>query len=134
MRLQHRRARGRTILVVEVGAGAARPPLPSLAAPGLARAGGRRARRTGASGAGWASTMGGSERRGMGAQQQRGGVGTRRLDGKAATGVRRRPPHWRRPAAGGRWGRCVRGGWQSHVCGSRKRKCRCVFLKKTTSY
>jgi hypothetical protein len=88
MRLQHGRAQGWEIPAVEVGAGATRAPLPSpsLAAPGLARPGGWRARCAGGGGVGWASAMGGREQRRMGAWQQRSRVGTRCPDGKAATG------------------------------------------------
>jgi hypothetical protein len=92
MRLQHGEARGLAIPDVGVGAGAAQapPPPPSLTAPCLAWPGGQRARLAGASGVGWASATGGSERHGMGAQQQRGGAGARRPDEKAVAGEGRR--------------------------------------------
>jgi hypothetical protein len=81
MRLQHGVARGRAIPAVEVAAGAVRslpPPPRSLVALGLARPSGRHVR--------WR----GSEQPGMGEREQRGGVGTRRPNGKAAAGEGRR--------------------------------------------
>jgi hypothetical protein len=114
---------GRAIPAVGIGAGGARAPPPSLVAPGLARLGERRARRAGVSGSGWVSATVGKEWREMGARQQRGGVGTRRPDGKAAAGEGRFVGEDQRRAGG-----VVVCQRRSHTCGSEEKKFCCVFL------
>jgi hypothetical protein len=97
MHLQPGGAQGRAVPVVGVRARAARapPPSPSLAALVLPRPAERRARWRG-----MASTIGGSKQYMMGERQQRGGVGARRTDGKAAAGEGRRVGEGQRRAGG----------------------------------
>jgi hypothetical protein len=89
-----------------------------------------------------ARTMGRSKRRGMGEHDgweraaRDGRAAIARRSGHAVSGRegRDRSPEkattLEKASSGRATGRCARGGWQSHACGSRKRKCRCVFLKK----
>jgi hypothetical protein len=105
MRLQHGGARG---WAIPVGAARAPPPPPSLAAPGLARSGGRH----------W------SERRGMG---ERDGWERAAWDGHAAAARRSERAASRREGRA-REGRCVgEGQRRAHACGSGETKCRYVF-------